>query len=543
MSLFDEITSALLNPGPGARIVGLLLGAGGEESLGGPDDARDESIIERESASAWVQATPDMSFWCGTFGPVDPQDAGWRYGSEWGGSPFTTAAFYGEPGYVVGVDPDLYADQTLASGNILSYTAAPDLSYPDAPSAASTPEIDDLRRRLFGDPAAPGPLNLNGSPQPVAPPSDDRPTVQGENPYGDFRAERPSWTPPATPTPPTAAGPPTPRPVQPAVSLPPLPPPAPNPPAPSTDSAPAAAGGPNPAAPPLAPPPTPLPAPPLPRLAWGPPLVRVDGVGDVSLLRFALTRPGTGPTPTAPAPAPRVQPSPPAPTYAPSGEPSNAAQSLLLLLTAQSTLGEQWQRSKLRSNLQDVWEQIRRAGASLSHFGEFGSARQAFVSSISPVPLPGVQPPPHDDPESAEWERGEKTAGALMVAEALGGFVGPGAGPGPRRAPELSPVPAAGPRALPDLSPAPGATPTIPLPTAPLAPPVLFARPTARRTGPGWSGASTTTLGHHLFAPPGRLWPRQVGGSVIQASRAGGRSPTRCAECSAGTSSNPPIRT
>ena len=40
MSLFDEITSALLNPGPGVRIVALLLGAGGEESLGGPDDAR-----------------------------------------------------------------------------------------------------------------------------------------------------------------------------------------------------------------------------------------------------------------------------------------------------------------------------------------------------------------------------------------------------------------------------------------------------------------------------------------------------------------------
>lgn len=509
MSLFDELTNALLNPSPGERLALLLLGSiGGEESPGGPDDARDEPVAERESTSATAQAASGPSVWSGTWDPPGTQNPGWRYGPLWGLDSFTNAAFTGEPGYVVGLDPDLYADQAQASGNLAAYTGTSDVDYPDAPRK-STPEIDEFRRRFFGDRPLPGPINLDAPPDQVPPPSGHPPPPVTEQDYSSWGSSGslPRTSPP--PAPPGAA-PSTPAQPPPTRSLPPLPAPA----APQTTVAPSAGPGTSalPQAPPAAPPTRPA-AP----LSWGAPLVHIEGVGEVSLLRFAWNRPGISPAPTTPRPAaraPTIQQLPPAPAP-PAPEPSSAPQSLWWLVTEKSTFAEQWQRSKLRSNLQDVWQRLQRSGAfDFSRFGEFGSARKGFIANISPVPLPGLEPPRPDDPEAAEWERGEHVANAIQLADALTGFLGPGPGTG------------AGP--LPELVPAPGGTRTIPLPYAPLAPPVLLSTPPSTPPAPprrpGWSGP----VYNHSNTPPVRP-PRDVvtpSGGRIRDRGLEGRRPT-----------------
>jgi RHS repeat-associated protein len=99
-----------------------------------------------------------------------------------------------------------------------------------------------------------------------------------------------------------------------------------------------------------------------------------------------------------------------------------------------------------------------------SRFTELGPAREAFLSSISPVPLPFQRPTV--DPQTGatdyqgqqDWDKGEAYGAAANVGAALGA----GAGPGPGTTPHLVP--------------ATGAAVPAPAGAAVLAPPAAFAQ-------------------------------------------------------------------
>jgi RHS repeat-associated protein len=107
-----------------------------------------------------------------------------------------------------------------------------------------------------------------------------------------------------------------------------------------------------------------------------------------------------------------------------------------------------------------------------SRFTEVGPARQGFLSSVSPVPLPFTRPTV--DPETGatdysgqkEWDKGEAVGVGLQLGDMFAGGITPPGSPGPAL------VPATGG--------AQGATPIVLAPpSVVLAPPALFAKQVA----------------------------------------------------------------